>query len=243
MFIEGILKIIRHKVPFVLSVGPGGTEVEGHHNSPFDFGTSYLRSGRTALRAALFAFLLILTPAFAQESTAPYENYLNSIQTLAGDFTQTNNKGQVARGKIQIARPGRMRLTYNPPAHLIVIADGKWLVTIDTKDSDKNYTSLENTPAGIILNPQVSFNTGEIAVTNVLPKEDGTTEITMVRRNDPDAGHMTLIFQDNPIALIGWRIADTQGETQVRLSNIQTNIQLPEGLFRVESPNLAQQVF
>lgn len=189
------------------------------------------------------AFLLALTPAVAQESTAPYENYLNSIKTLAGDFTQTNNKGHGARGKIQIARPGRMRLTYNPPAHLIVIADGKWLVTIDTKDSEKNYVSLENTPAGIILNPKVSFNSGEIAVTNILPKEDGTTEITTVRRDDPDAGHITLIFQDNPISLKGWRVVDTQGETQVKLSNIQTNLQLPDGLFRVESPTLLQQVF
>jgi outer membrane lipoprotein-sorting protein len=195
------------------------------------------------LIAFLFTLLLPLSNAFAQGSTAPYENYLNNMQTLAGDFTQINNRGQGAHGKIQIARPGRLRLTYNPPAHLIVIADGQWLVTIDTKDSEKNYTSLENTPAGIILNPQVSFNNGDITVTNILPKEDGSTEITMIRSQDPNAGHITLIFQDNPIALLGWRVVDTQGQTQVRLSNIQTNIQLPEGLFRVESPNVMQQVF
>lgn len=40
----------RHKVPFVLSVGPLGIEVEGQdETSPFDFGLTHLHSGRTAL--------------------------------------------------------------------------------------------------------------------------------------------------------------------------------------------------
>ena len=190
----------------------------------------------------LIALSLSIKAAMAMESTAKYENYLNGIKTLAGDFTQISNKGHRAQGKIQISRPGKMRLAYTPPSYLLIVADGKWLITKDRQADEVNYVSLENTPAAFILRPRVRFS-GDVAITSVVPIDNNTTEISLIRREDPDAGYITLIFQDNPIELKGWRVTDPQGETQVVLSNMQANIQLPGGLFHIESPNLFQQIF
>lgn len=195
-----------------------------------------------------FLFTLItlsfcLMGASAMERTQKYENYLNSMHTLSGNFTQSNSQGQTSTGTIQISRPGKMRLTYNPPSSLLIVADGKWLITYDRQADDVNYVSLENTPAAFILRPQVRFS-GDVAITSIVPKEDNTTEISLIRRKEPEAGYITLVFEDDPISLKEWSVVDAQGiTTRVVLSNVQTNIPLPPELFHIQSPNLIQQIF
>lgn len=191
----------------------------------------------------LIALSLSLKGVVAMEDTAKYENYLNELKTLMGDFTQTDSRGQTAQGKIQISRPGKMRLSYNPPSSLLIVADGKWLITKDTQADEVNYVSLENTPAAFILRPHVRFS-GDVAITNITPKDNNTTEISLVRMEDSDAGYITLVFEDSPISLKEWRVVDAQGiTTRVVLSNVQSNVQLPAGLFHIERPNLIQQIF
>ena len=190
----------------------------------------------------LVAFGLSLISAKAFEGTQPYENYLNQLKTLSGNFTQINSKGQEASGTLQISRPGKMRLTYNPPSPLLIVANGKWLITKDREADQVDYVSLDKTPAAFILRPLVRFS-GDVEVTNVLPKGE-TTEISLIRKEDPDSGYITLVFYDDPIALKEWRVVDGQGvETRGSLSHIQSNIPLPANLFAIESPSLIQQIF
>src|SRR3990167_2438374 len=86
----------------------------------------------------------------ALEGTQRFENYLNSVKTLSGRFTQVNSHGQTATGQIHISRQGKMRLTYDPPSPLLIIADGKWLVTKDRDADQMDYVSLKNTTAAFI---------------------------------------------------------------------------------------------
>ena len=180
--------------------------------------------------------------ANAFESVHKYEQYLNGIKTLSGDFTQVNSKGHSITGKIEMSRPGKMRLTYNPPSNLLIIANGKWLITIDRKADEVDYVSLENTPAAFILQPYIQFK-GDVEVTTFIPKGE-TTEISLVRKEEPDAGYLTLVFKENPIALKEWSIIDAQGvETRVILSNTRSNINLAPELFMIKNPNWIQQIF
>jgi outer membrane lipoprotein-sorting protein len=191
----------------------------------------------------IFSLSMIEAQAMGGMGTEKYEKYLNGIKILAGDFTQRDSRGQTAQGKIQISRPGKMRLSYNPPARLLIVANGQWLITKDLQADEVNYVSLENTPAAFILRPHIRFS-GDIGITSIIPKNNNTTEISLIRRQEPEAGYITLVFEDNPVSLKEWKILDAQGvETCVVLSNVQTNIQLPPGLFHIESPNIFQQIF
>lgn len=195
----------------------------------------------------LFAYTLTilslsLVNVLASEDTQNYERYLNALKTLSGDFTQTNSKGSTVTGTIQISRPGKMRLTYNSPSSLLIVANGKWLITKDTESDQVDYVSLDKTPAAFILRPHIRFS-GDVEITNVVPKGE-LTEISLIRKEEPDAGYITLVFQDNPIALKEWSVIDAQGvETRVTLSNLKSNVQLPADLFQFETPNLIQQIF
>lgn len=192
--------------------------------------------------AVLLCFLFSLSLAKAEEDTKKYEDYLNSLKTLEGTFTQTNSKGHKSHGKVYISRPGKMRLTYHPPSSLLIVADGKWLVTYDRENEDINYVSLDNTPAALILRPHVCF-TGDVAITSVVRRED-TTEISLVRRAEADMGTLSLVFTHSPITLKEWSVIDNQGiETRVKLSALKANKPVSPLLFKIESPNLMQQIF
>lgn len=192
---------------------------------------------------ALLVLFLSMKDGFAIDGVQKYEDYLNSLKTLSGNFMQINSKGERARGTIQMDRPGKMRLTYTNPSNLLIIADGKWLITKDVQADEVNYISLENTPASFILRPYISFS-GDVAITNIIPKGNNMTEISLIRRDDPDTGYITLVFRENPIALKEWKVLDAQGiETRVVLSDVESNIPLQEGLFNIESPTLMQQIF
>ncbi|MBI2707921.1 MAG: outer membrane lipoprotein carrier protein LolA [Proteobacteria bacterium] len=180
--------------------------------------------------------------AWAIPETQKYENYLNELKTLSGEFTQTNSKGQSVTGTIQISRPGKMRLDYNPPSSLLIVADGKWLVTYDKEADETSYVSLDNTPAAFILRPYIQFS-GDVAITSIIPKGNAT-EISLIRKEDPDAGYISLVFANNPISLKEWSVVDPQGiKTRVVLSKIDSNVDLHPGLFMINSPNLIQQIF
>lgn len=189
---------------------------------------------------SILGFFVGHTSAFTE--IQQYENYLNEVKTLSGNFTQINSKGQTVTGTIQISRPGKMRLTYNPPSSLVIVADGKWLITKDREADQVDYISLDKTPAAFILKSHIKFS-GDVEVTNVVPKENAT-EVSLIRKEDPEAGSINLVFQESPVALKEWSVVDAQGiETRVILSNIKSNVQLSPTLFAIESPSIIQQIF
>lgn len=203
---------------------------------------SRAETGRGRCLAVAICLGLFSQTAQAKNNTADYERYLNSITTLSGNFRQTNSKGHRAEGVIKISRPGKMRLDYGPPSPLLIVADGKWLITYDKEQDEVNYLTLDKTPASFILRPHIQFG-GDVTVTSFIPK-GATTEISLVRTEDPDAGYITLVFDNKPISLKEWTIVDPQGvETTVQLSRLQPNVKLPAEIFRINSPTLIQRLF
>ena len=171
-----------------------------------------------------------------------YENYLNNLKTFEGHFSHTSN-GKTATGLLRMSRPWKMRLDYDAPQKLLVVTNKDWLLTYDKDLEESNYVSLSSTPAEFILRPSIKF-TGDVEVTNIIRKEDDTTEITLVKRDEHDAGHITLTFKENPLSLKEWTIVDPQGSaTTVLLDNVKTDVTFPERLFKFPKPSLTQQIF
>ena len=190
---------------------------------------------------------LLLTFSFqtqAQESHdySGYENYLNQLKTFEGHFSHTSN-GKVGTGLLRISRPWKMRLDYDAPQNLLVLTNKEWLLTYDKDLEESNYLSLSSTPAEFILRPSIKFS-GDVEVTNIIRKKDNITEITLVKRDEHDAGHITLVFNESPLSLQEWTIVDAQGSrTTVQLDGVKTDVKFPEKIFKFPKPSLMQQVF
>src|SRR4029079_11503560 len=58
-----------------------------------------------------------------QAEVARIEQYLNSIRTMRSRFVQVGSDG-TARGTFYLSRPGKLRLEYESPVTILLIANG-----------------------------------------------------------------------------------------------------------------------
>ncbi|MFA7430073.1 MAG: outer membrane lipoprotein carrier protein LolA [Rhodospirillaceae bacterium] len=160
------------------------------------------------------------------------EAHLQAIRTMTARFMQMSSTGAEAEGAMALQRPGRMRLEYDAPSPILVVADGRFLIYVDEKLNQVSHLPLESTPAGILLRENLSFADPEITVAATRSKAS-VVEIDVAMTNDRAAGLMTLVFSEEPFALRQWRITDAQGtETAVTLYNVRTGVDLDQRLFK-----------
>lgn len=202
---------------------------------------------RLARLATLLAALALPTAAFAvkpaaltaadRSDLARAEAYLNSITTLKARFLQVSPNGSYVEGDAYLARPGRMRLQYDPPTPVLVVADGRFLIYYDSQLKQVSYLGLDATPAGILVRPQVAFVGDDVTVTRV-QRQPGVLNISLIQTKDPGAGEMTLVFSEQPFTLRQWRVSDAQGQvTTVSLFEAQSGVALDSKLFTFKDPN------
>lgn len=193
----------------------------------------------------LFTLLIVAlgfagAPSFAMdaadaEALKKAETYLNGITTLKSRFVQVNPDGGNYDGDLYISRPGRMRLVYDPPTPMLMVADGKFLIYVDTQMNDASHLDLNETPAGLILKENLSFSDPSVKLIGVR-RGPGTVEITAAMAKDPAAGQLTMVFSDAPFELRQWRVLDAQKkEVVVTLENAQKGVSLDRALFRYDA--------
>lgn len=166
------------------------------------------------------------------------QTYLNSIKTMRADFTQTMADGSNANGKVAIQRPGKMRLEYNPPNENLMVADGAFMHVWDGQAKTGSSIPLGSSLADIILRDDLKLNGSEIAVAE-LKKYPAALHMTLIQKDNPAAGSITLEFEDKPLKLKNWRVVDAQGvETRVAIYNQVMDVNIPSSTFFYRDPNM-----
>jgi outer membrane lipoprotein-sorting protein len=178
---------------------------------------------------------LAASPALAlnerdQQDVTRLEGHINAVRTFKANFRQIAPSGAVATGTIYMSRPGRLRVEYNPPVKMRIFATPQWLIVEDCKVKEPQYLPLRSTPAGILIQPSIRLS-GDIQVVDVL-REGRWITLRMVETKDPGKGSINLVFNVNPVQLVGWTVYDQRGQaTQVTFDNIQTDTQIDPNLF------------
>ena len=166
------------------------------------------------------------------------EEYLNSITTLKARFLQIAGNSNQAEGTAYLSRPGRMRLQYDPPSPMLVVADGTFLIVHDRELGEPSYIPLGSTPAGVLVRDNVRLIGKDVTVTRVV-RLPGVLNVSLVEADEPEAGELTLVFSESPFALRQWRVVDAQGTTTtVSLYESQTGLKLDPKLFEFRNPNI-----
>jgi outer membrane lipoprotein-sorting protein len=181
-------------------------------------------------------------PLTDQDKTdiARAETYMNGITTLKARFQQFAPNGNVAEGTAYFWRPGRMRLQYDPPSPILVVADGDFLIVHDRELGEPSYIPLGSTPAGVLVRENVQLNGKDLAVSRVT-RAPGVLNISVVESDDPAQGEITLVFTEQPFALRQWRVLDAQGSiTTVSLYEAQSGMVLDRKLFQFNDPKFTK---
>ncbi len=185
------------------------------------------------LIAALTALVLTTLPAAAQKlSLGEVSQYLNSIQSAKGQFTQINGDGSISTGTISIKRPGKVRFEYNPPDQALVLAWAGAVYVFDKKLGGQPETyPLSQTPLSIILAQNVNLGRAGMVTGH---SYDGTaTTVTAQDPEHPDRGSIQMKFTGQPVQLRQWVITDGNGSKTTVVLGALDNASLPNSVFDV----------
>ena len=168
-------------------------------------------------------------------SLSAVSDYLNSLQSTQGDFTQINDDGSISTGTISIKRPGRARFDYNPPERALVLVSGGAVAIFDKKTgAPPEQYPIGRTPLKVILQKNVNLAASGMVVGHTY---DGT--LTTVVAQDPERpefGTIEMVFTPEPIELRQWIIRDDGGgQTTVILGQMDKSIRLPNILFDINN--------
>ncbi|WP_235720827.1 LolA family protein [Magnetospirillum molischianum] len=182
----------------------------------------------------------VLLSAEDRADIARAEEYLNAITTLKARFLQTSPNGVSVEGDAYLSRPGRLRLQYDPPSPLLVVADGTFLIVHDRELGSPSYIPLGSTPAGILVQPNLRLTGGAVTVTRVV-RLPGVVRISAVETEDSASGEITLVFSDRPFELRQWQVRDAQHQvTTVSLFESRSGLPLDAKLFKFVDPNMTK---
>lgn len=164
------------------------------------------------------------------------EAYFNGIDTLKADFLQIAPDGAISEGEFYLRRPGRMRFEYEPPAELLVIADGTWVVVHEKDMRSFDRYPIKATPLAVLLEDHIDLT--KAALVTDVAEEGGVLRVSLRNPEEPTQGELTLFFTEEPFELRQWVVVDAQGlVTRVNFSDIETNARLDPGLFVFRDPN------
>lgn len=167
------------------------------------------------------------------------ESYLNGLRSISADFLQVDDAGGMMHGKIAIQRPGKMRVTYDPPSKDFIVCDGDtvhiWNADLQSQTNVDQGSSL----AEFILRDPIKLE-GDVTITSI-KHFPAKIEITLKETKDPGAGALTLVFEDHPLLLRQWKVLDPQGHlTGVNLENEHSDVTFPSNTFIFTSPNFGK---
>jgi len=163
---------------------------------------------------------------------ARVEAYLNSLRTLHARFEQVSSNGTMNVGTLWMQRPGHLRLQYEPPSPLTLIASNGTLLLYNASTEATTTMPLSRSPLGILLADEVTLS-GPVTVTGVrrLP---GQLQVSIVRTAEPSQGSLTLLLTAPALSLRALRIADAHGQaTDFRLFQLHSGVNIDPSIFRL----------
>jgi outer membrane lipoprotein-sorting protein len=139
---------------------------------------------------------------------ARVQTYLNDIKTLQSRFQQFSGEGGTAAGTIYLQRPGKMRIVYDDPTPILIVADGREVYYWDKKLQELSQINVDETPAWFLLRPEIKLG-GDVTVTG-FEHAPGALRIAMTETKNPDQGSLTLVMSERPLELRQWTVIDAQ---------------------------------
>ncbi len=178
------------------------------------------------------------------------------LNTMQADIKYTRvisllDSEEISYGFLRYKKPKRLNLNFFPPRNEINVIDGSyvWIYHIEEKQVEKYEMSSDmNSPQGMdIFDLGYNYSTEkakecyEITLLDEISTEDGTLfHIELIPRETFDAEYdRTLLWIREGLWLpVQYQLFESDGEiiNTIELSNIQTNIDIPDTTFVLDIP-------
>ena len=162
------------------------------------------------------------------------EAVFNSIHTMSASFVQTTDT-EISQGTILLSRPNGLRMEYQDPAPHLLVGRGNTIMYHDRHLLQTTFLPLDRTPASFILQENLRFD--ETLVITGFVSRGSIRRVTVAQAGNVEAGSITLMFEDQPLRFVGWRVTE-QGGGDINIALVEPHYDVPidEDLFRPIDP-------
>ena len=182
-----------------------------------------------------FGIFLIFT--FSTEVTLPknkrlklIKDYLKDIKTLQAEFSQTNQTEDIMTGIFFLKKPGKIRLSYDPPQNLQIVSKQQAVLIFDPQNGGSGPLTypLHSTPLSFLIKDDLSLFINENGESLELDN------LIIFKVRNPQY-NLSIEFNKNPVSLLGWEFENQMGELiKIRLNNIHKNKYISDEIFKTE---------
>ena len=182
--------------------------------------TRYLLNVPRILKKILGAiFFLIISTIEAEKaefSLDDLQKYFQNLVEITSDFEQVD-KNIISTGTFYLNKPKKfMQMIYKDPASLEITLKNKKLIYYDRELKEKTETSAHSSPLSFLLKNKVDLKK-EVQILSVKTSLNNQLYVKLCKKNE-DEGAMTLIFNKNPLSLVGWIIFEDKNEESYQKS-------------------------
>jgi outer membrane lipoprotein-sorting protein len=112
---------------------------------------------------------------------------------------------------IYLQRPGHMRIEYDQPSRVVMVATKGEIYYFDGKLNQVSWVDIDKTPAWFLLQNNIKIG-GDVQVLG-LQRNPGVLNLTLTESKNAAGGKVTLVLDDNPLELRQWSVVDAQNKT------------------------------
>jgi len=153
-------------------------------------------------------------------------------------MVQKNPNGSLMHATFYLERPGKMRLVYDFPSKVQIIATQGRLIHYDGQRNHSQSMALSQSPVAFLLSGKLH----EQVVLKEIIQENQFITVLLSLKKDPNAGKIKLTFnstvllkQPHLCPLTGWSMTDAYGKTTtITLSNVVKDGVIPKGAFELQ---------
>ena len=119
-------------------------------------------------------------------------------------FTQIDTNNNFTKGWMIIGNKGLARVEFEPPNHLVMIADGNWLIVHDAQYDRTSYLPLDGGILGALLYPDKFNQKNKL---NVVKEKKNNSYYSLFSESFKES-ELRLYFDDKFDELLGWDIIE-----------------------------------
>ncbi len=174
-----------------------------------------------------FLFFIFFSNLYASTKNEIKEN-LEKTNNVYFDFIQKiNNK--VEKGECKILYPKKIYCKYNDIHEKVMVSNGRSLIINSKKIKNYLIYKLKDTPLNLILDKNFLLKKIE-----EIEEVDENNENFYFKINH-NGSLVTIFFNKENYDIKGWKTIDVyQNEVETLLLNIEKNLMIDEGIFRIQ---------
>jgi outer membrane lipoprotein-sorting protein len=161
--------------------------------------------------------------------------YLNTLRSIQGRFTQVNADGRAEQGQFYLKKPGRIRFEYQTPNPNVIVADGTTVAVENSSLKTTDRYPITNSPLRLLLGDNIDLSIDPRV--SAIKREAGAILVTARETSGPAMGSITLTLADDGgnLELRQWDVVDAQSAHVTVVVNEMHQVgDIPANLFVIE---------